>query len=63
LHISRVDPERRSFIMDTAKRSREKEKLFAVLQKGLQARLWSVEGDIEVRDILVPDPRLAGPTR
>jgi hypothetical protein len=59
LHISKADTTTRSFLDGSVSRDREKDKLLANLELYLTAPLWTVEGDVERRHILVPDPRLS----
>jgi hypothetical protein len=58
LHISRVDPQKRTFLADKLERHPEKEKLLNALEQSVKSPMWCVEGKIEVRHVEVPDPRL-----
>lgn len=58
LHVTKVAPEIRSFLSGNVSRDRKKEAFLATLETSLSAPPWSVEGDVELRHVLVPDPRL-----
>lgn len=63
LLISKVDTQKRGFLDGSVERDREKEELLARLEQDLSAPPWSVEGEIELRRVLVPDPRLSPAVR
>lgn len=58
LHISHVDPQKRTFLADKLERDPKKEKLLNALEQSLQSPMWCVKGKIEVRHVEIPDPRL-----
>jgi hypothetical protein len=63
LLIAKADAPARSFLHGSFKPNREKDDLLTNLEQHLSTPLWSVEGDVEFRCVLVPDPRLSAAVR
>jgi hypothetical protein len=59
LLIAKADAPARSYLHGSVKPDREKDELLTKLEQHLLTPLWSVEGDIELRPVLVADPRLS----
>ena len=58
LYIWGADPQKLSFLFDKLERDRDKERLLDALEESMKAPAWSVQEAVEVRHVLVPDPRL-----
>ena len=63
LLISKADAQTREFLNGSVTRDHEKDALLVKLGDHLSAPLWTVEVDVELRRVLVPDPRLSSATR
>lgn len=62
LHISRTNTRDHPYLIEKFERDKEKETLLKKLKETLQRPLWSTEGEVELRHVLIKDPRLGGST-
>jgi hypothetical protein len=59
LQISRVDIREVRYLKDKLPRDKEKEVFLAKLEETLKRPIWCVGGEVELRQVLVNDPRLS----
>ena len=62
LQISRTHIRGHPYLIKKLERKKDKEKLLEQLKETLQRPLWSIEGEVEMRHVLINDPRLGALT-
>ena len=63
LHMSRANIRDHSYLLKKFKRDREKETLLAKLKETVERPLWCIDGEVELRHVLINDPRLCASQR
>ncbi len=62
LHISRATVRDHPYLIETIKRDKGKETFLEKLKETLERPLWSIGDEVELRRVLINDPRLSTPT-